>query len=255
LVAAGSYRRGAADSGDIDALVVAPTAAQARQAVAQALVDLGPYVLETLASGGVKWQGIVRLPNRPARRLDLHAVGADEAAFALLYFTGSRDFNVALRRRARARGMRLTERALFANDGRRVPAATEHEIFALLNARYVEPSDREAAAVRATRVPARAARTPANAMPAENRMWVREGNRWHLRSTWRLSPVPPWMCRRVDATEHDERRRLPGPAADAREMEAERRALGNPGGRSASAVRATEGLRSAAWSARLRDRT
>ena len=150
--------------------------------------------------------------------------------------------------------MRLTERALFANDDRRMHAATEHEIFALLNARYVEPADREGAAVRATRVPARAARTPANAMPEENRMWVREGTRWQLRSTWKLSPVPPWMCRRVDAPAHDERRRLPGPAADAREMEAERRALAAPGGRSANAVRATEGLRSASRSARLRKR-
>lgn len=254
VVAAGSYRRGVAESGDVDALVTAPTEAQARQAVAHALVQLGAYVVATLAHGAVKWQGIVRLPGRPARRLDLHAVGQDEAAFALLYFTGSREFNVALRRRARARGMRLTERALFANDGRRIHAATEAEVLALLNTRYVEPRDRDAAAVRATHVPARAATTPLNAMPAENRMWVREGNRWQLRSTWRLSPVPPWMCRRVDAPEHDERRRLPGAPTDAREMEAERRALASPGGRSARAVRATEGLRSAAWAARTRSK-
>ena len=254
VVAAGSYRRGAVESGDIDALVTAPTQAQARLAVTQGLAQLGNYVLATLASGEVKWQGIVRLPGRPARRLDLHAVGQDEAAFALLYFTGSREFNVALRRRARARGMRLTERALFANDGRRMHAASEHAILALLNTRYVEPRDRVAAAIVAARVPARAARTPPNAMPTENRMWVREGNRWQLRSTWRLSPVPPWMCRRVDAPAHDERRKLPRAPKDAREMAAEKRALAEPGGRSANAVRATQGLRSSAWSARSRKR-
>ena len=95
---------------------------------------------------------------------------------------------------------------------------------------------------------------PPNAMPTENRMWVREGNRWQLRSTWRLSPVPPWMCRRVDAPAHDERRKLPRAPKDAREMAAEKRALAEPGGRSANAVRATQGLRSSAWSARSRKR-
>jgi len=259
--AAGSFRRGRPLSGDIDVLVTAATAERASAAIRGAMAALAPYVLVNFTPGGVvKWQGIVRLgAGLPARRLDMHGVGADEEAFALMYFTGSREFNILLRQRARARGMRLTERGLFANDGRSLPAATETEVFAMLNTPFVAPNNREAAAAAlglgaaaAAAAPAGRAAFVANKMPRENRVWVRESGTWQLRSTWRLSPVPPWMCRRVSVPVVHAKRRLPGPRGDAVEMTKERNSIVEQDANRRWAVRSTEGLRSDARTARVR---
>ena len=261
--AAGSFRRGKPLSGDIDVLVTAATAERASAAIRGAMAALAPYVLVNFTPGGVvKWQGIVRLgAGLPARRLDMHGVGADEEAFALMYFTGSREFNILLRHRARARGMRLTERGLFANDGRSLPAATETEVFAMLNTPFVAPNNREAAAGAALgalglgadpAAPAGRAAFVANKMPRENRVWVRESGTWQLRSTWRLSPVPPWMCRRVSVPVVHAKRRLPGPRGDAVEMTNERNSIVEQEANRRWAVRSTEGLRSEARTARVR---
>ena len=259
--AAGSFRRGKPLSGDIDVLVTAATAERASAAIRGAMAALAPYVLVNFTPGGVvKWQGIVRLgAGLPARRLDMHGVGADEEAFALMYFTGSREFNIMLRHRAKARGMRLTERGLFANDGRSLPAATETEVFALLNTPFVAPNNREAAAgaalalgLGAAAAPAGRAAFVANKMPRENRVWVRESGTWQLRSTWRLSPVPPWMCRRVSVPVVHAKRRLPGPRGDAVEMTNERNSIVEQEANRRWAVRSTEGLRSEARTARVR---
>lgn len=151
----GSYRRGAADSGDIDVLLTLPatTTAAERKRLFTALCDhvlADGYVTDTLAKGDKKFLGYCRIgapgaARAHARRLDLLMTPKEEYAYALLYFTGSDRFNVAMRQKALALGYTLNEHTLTpTRDG--VPAVppmeTEQDIFRFLEMTYVAPPQR-----------------------------------------------------------------------------------------------------------------
>jgi DNA polymerase beta len=136
----GSYRRGAATSGDIDVIVRADSdEAAVLKKIVGALVDTG-YIVDTLAHGAKKYMGVARLgPEGAARRIDIMVTSATEFPFAIFYFTGSDQFNVAVRKRAVDRGYSLNEHGF-------TPAianiAEEKDIFRALSMRYVEPANR-----------------------------------------------------------------------------------------------------------------
>jgi DNA polymerase (family X) len=75
-------------------------------------------------------------------QVDLRIV--DEASFgaALLYFTGSKDHTIALRRIAQAKDLKLNEYGLF-RDEKPIASATEKEMYEVLGLRYIEPEIRE----------------------------------------------------------------------------------------------------------------
>jgi DNA polymerase/3'-5' exonuclease PolX len=104
------------------------------------------YIEGKLAGGGKKWMGYVRLsPALPARRLDLLLTPPGEFAYALLYFTGSAKFNVALRRYCLELGYSLNEHTLTpvtASKPEPPVMKTERDIFRWLGLVYVKPSDR-----------------------------------------------------------------------------------------------------------------
>ena len=153
-VIAGSYRRGARDSGDIDVLItttkdtkMAP--AQIIKAIADAMTK-AKYIADTLALGDKKCMAVCRLPRyRTFRRLDLMITKPTEFPFAVLYFTGSANFNVAMRNWALARGLSLSEYGLKdVKTGEFVACHFEEEedIFRYIDMRYVAPVDRKGAA-------------------------------------------------------------------------------------------------------------
>lgn len=149
----GSYRREAASSGDIDMLV--SYAGEMRDADAQKLfgefvaaLTASGYIVGRLAGGAKKWMGYVRLPAAdgtllPARRLDLLLTQPAEFAYALLYFTGSGDFNVAFRRHCLTLGYSLNEHTLTpltADKPPPPPMKTERDIFRWAGLKFVRPS-------------------------------------------------------------------------------------------------------------------
>jgi hypothetical protein len=68
------------------------------------------YIIETLASGKNKFMGICKLsPDLPARRIDILVADKSYYYFALLYFTGSYNFNIYMRRKAIKKGLSLSE--------------------------------------------------------------------------------------------------------------------------------------------------
>ncbi len=79
---------------------------------------------------------------RTGLQVDLRIV--DEASFgaALLYFTGSKDHTIALRRIAQAKELKLNEYGVYNND-KIIASATEKEIYEALGLRYIEPEIRE----------------------------------------------------------------------------------------------------------------
>ena len=151
----GSYRREASSSGDIDMLVSyagSMTDKDAQKLFATFVSELtrGGYVVARLAGGAKKWMGYVQLAGAdgtllPARRLDLLLTQPAEFAYALLYFTGSGDFNVAFRRHCLSLGYSLNEHTLTpltADKPPPPPMKTERDIFRWAGLKFVRPSER-----------------------------------------------------------------------------------------------------------------
>lgn len=145
--AAGSLRRGMETVGDLDFIV----AADARDAAA--ITDwfcAQPDVKEATARGETK--ASVRFAS--GLQADLRIVPPEQFAFALHHFTGSKDHNVAMRQRALARGLSLSEWGLVpdagegtakekAERGLSLRAETEADLFAHLGLAFVPPELRE----------------------------------------------------------------------------------------------------------------
>jgi DNA polymerase (family 10) len=118
----GSVRRFSDTVGDID-IVVATTAPSA---VSEFVVGL-PEVSEVIGSGGTKTSFLTR----EGMQVDVRTVEPDQLGSALLYFTGSKAHNIALRQRALDRGWLLSEYGLF--EGETVIASkTEADIYQAL---------------------------------------------------------------------------------------------------------------------------
>jgi DNA polymerase/3'-5' exonuclease PolX len=146
----GSFRREAANSGDIDVLIRVPFNVDAKAAKAnlelyvKMLQGFG-YIEEILALGEHKCMAISRMYKGKARRLDLLMTPDEEYAYAILYFTGSDRFNVAFRQYALDKGYTLNEHTLTPIKAG-VPTVpymkTEKDIFKFLGLRYIDPSKR-----------------------------------------------------------------------------------------------------------------
>jgi DNA polymerase (family 10) len=97
-----------------------------------------PLADDVLLSGSTKTS--IRM--RQGMQVDVRVVEPDQLGAALVYFTGSKAHNIALRQRAIDRGWLLNEYGLF--DGDRVVAAkTEAEVYAALGTSFIPPPLRE----------------------------------------------------------------------------------------------------------------
>jgi DNA polymerase beta len=143
----GSYRRGAASSGDIDVLLKASTKQSSKAFTTMVENIKATYpIVEILALGPKKCMAIIKLtPTAPARRLDLLLTPAAEYPYALFYFTGSDKFNVAVRSHALELGYSLNEHTLsIVEQSMPVPplVETEQDIFSFLGLKYIPPTER-----------------------------------------------------------------------------------------------------------------
>lgn len=133
LTVAGSVRRRRETAGDGDILAIADDA----PGLMQALVD-DPAVAEVIAHGRTK--SSVRLES--GFQVDLRVVAAESFGAALHYFTGSKAHNVAVRRRAVDRGLKINEYGVFRGE-EHIAGADEAEIYALFDWPEIPPELRE----------------------------------------------------------------------------------------------------------------
>ncbi len=133
VVLAGSYRRRRDTVGDLDILVTSQHAA----AVGDKLVGY-ENVAEVLAHGSTRTTVMLR----SGIQVDVRAVAEESYGAALLYFTGSKAHNIALRGIANARKWKLNEYGLFSGK-RRIAGATEEEVYRKLGLAYIPPEMRE----------------------------------------------------------------------------------------------------------------
>jgi DNA polymerase/3'-5' exonuclease PolX len=147
----GSFRRGAKDSGDIDVLMRLPdkydtvVATELFAKYCTELQNMG-YITDILALGPKKCMGVCRLENGKARRIDLLLTPTHEYAFALLYFTGSDKYNVAMRKHALEKGYTMNEHGMkpIKENVPEVPVMKEErDIFNFLEYPYSSPSQRD----------------------------------------------------------------------------------------------------------------
>lgn len=136
---AGSYRRGAPESGDIDLLVKQDMLEDGDVLHLSDVKNvLQPYIVADLTNtNGDKYMGVIQLEDCPARRLDIRLIKPESYYYALLYFTGSKELNITMRNRAIELGLTLNEYGL---NG--LQAHSEEEIFKHLGMEYIPPNMR-----------------------------------------------------------------------------------------------------------------
>jgi DNA polymerase (family 10) len=130
---AGSCRRCQETCGDLDVLAISDDSAAAMDRLAA-----NPLVEKVLARGETKQR--VRL--HTGIELDLRVVPAESYGAAMQYFTGSKEHNIVIRRRAIERGLKLNEYGLFRGD-EYVAGATEEEVYAAVGLPWIPPELRE----------------------------------------------------------------------------------------------------------------
>jgi DNA polymerase (family 10) len=139
---AGSLRRGKETVGDLDLLVTMRPGHDKQKDVnaVAAHILMYPASQRELAHGENK----VSMLLESGMQVDVRLLDKESFGAALLYFTGSKEHNVALRGRANDMGWTLNEYALTTLKGGKVGACrTEEEIYAKLKLDYIEPELRE----------------------------------------------------------------------------------------------------------------
>ncbi|MCE2693836.1 MAG: DNA polymerase/3'-5' exonuclease PolX [Verrucomicrobiaceae bacterium] len=135
----GSFRRGKETVHDLDFLV----STKQPEKVIEYFVTL-PQVVDVIAQGATK----ASIHATHGIQCDLRAVASKEFPFALMYFTGSKEHNVAIRQRALNRGWSLNEYAFtevpdHADAPVIPPVHDEADIYRALDLDFIEPELRE----------------------------------------------------------------------------------------------------------------
>ncbi len=131
--AAGSLRRRKETVGDLDVLATADNATAAMDALAAHRL-----VAQVLARGDTKQR--VRL--RSGLELDLRVVPEESYGAAMQYFTGSKEHNIVVRRRAQERGLKINEYGVFQGETS-IAGRTEEEVYAAVGLPWIPPELRE----------------------------------------------------------------------------------------------------------------
>ncbi len=159
----GSYRRGAADCGDVDFIITKPECSidSLRSVIFETFIPRlkeDDYVKVALATSskmdGNKWHGAAAIPGTLVwRRIDFLLVPWEEMGAALIYFTGNDIFNRSIRLLASKKGMRLNQHGLWRDvirgknreritQGSLVESKSERRIFEVLGVPWRPPEHR-----------------------------------------------------------------------------------------------------------------
>lgn len=133
VVVAGSYRRRKETVGDLDILVSAAKSDK----VMQAFVSYDE-VRDVLAKGTTRSTVLLR----SGLQVDLRVVGKESFGAALYYFTGSKAHNIAVRRRAQQRKLKINEYGVYKGD-KQIAGATEESVFKSIGLPWIPPELRE----------------------------------------------------------------------------------------------------------------
>ena len=154
----GSYRRKAESSGDIDILLTTSDIAEGKKLMTSFVKEL----LKTdnlssdlvFSSGTTKFMGLGKIENY-YRHIDIFYYSEKEYPFAILFATGSGQFNIEMRADAIKKGYSLSEKELIYRNGTKITSEEyiekigkeypleEKDIFNFLKLKYIEPKNRQ----------------------------------------------------------------------------------------------------------------
>ena len=148
----GSYRRKNETSGDIDILISHPKYIDENKEynflndILKNLRKLDLIVDDLTKNGIKKFMGICKVkPYNIARHIDILFVDYNSYYSSILYFTGSKNFNVYLRQKLLQKNMSLNEYCLKDLENNNIIYLTsEKEIFKIADIKYLEPHERNA---------------------------------------------------------------------------------------------------------------
>ncbi len=131
---AGSLRRKKETIGDIDILITSKNPGKVMDFFTK-MDDIEDVLAKGPTKASVRLEGI---------QADLRVLPEKTYGAALLYFTGSKQHNIALRKIAIKKGMKLSEYGLFNKKTNKLLAGkTEEECYKKLGLKYIEPEIRE----------------------------------------------------------------------------------------------------------------
>ncbi len=130
---AGSYRRRRDTVGDLDILVTCRHCPD----VVERFVGF-PEIDEVIARGSTR--ASVRL--RSGLQIDLRAVEEKSYGAALFYFTGSKSHNIAVRRIAQQKGLKVNEYGVFRGE-KSIAGRTEKDVYKAVGLPWIPPELRE----------------------------------------------------------------------------------------------------------------
>ncbi|MFQ5330354.1 MAG: DNA polymerase/3'-5' exonuclease PolX [Thermodesulfobacteriota bacterium] len=140
---AGSLSRWRESIGDIDILITCDDGLSEREGGGEEVmgrITAYPEVVDILASGDTKASVVLR----SGIQVDLRLLDRKSFGAALLYFTGSKGHNIALRERAKRMGLKVNEYGVFREgDGSRVAGESEGELYRAIGLPWIPPELRE----------------------------------------------------------------------------------------------------------------
>jgi DNA polymerase (family 10) len=133
VVIAGSFRRMRETVGDLDVLATAQPSVKVMERFVRY-----EEVREVLSQGDTRGSVVLK----SGLQVDLRVVAPDSFGAALHYFTGSKAHNIAIRRLAQAKKLKVNEYGVF-RGARRIAGDTEQSVYACVGLPYIEPELRE----------------------------------------------------------------------------------------------------------------
>lgn len=173
----GSYRRGCPDSGDIDILIAHKNLKTKKDVneekimlefdinvdgvsgkeknvkfsgsyfrVIINILKTSGFIVNDFDEGDTKFMGMCTIDGINLRRLDIRFLPMNSWGSALMHTTGSKNFNIEIRKVCNSMGYTLSEDGLFKFKnkvkGECVPLESEEEIFEFLGLEYLSPTER-----------------------------------------------------------------------------------------------------------------
>jgi DNA polymerase (family 10) len=133
VIVAGSYRRRKETVGDLDILATSEEGAKAIERFVEY-----EDVEEVISEGETRSTVVLR----SGMQVDLRVVPRDSYGAALLYFTGSKSHNIALRNMALEQDLKINEYGVFKGEDQ-IAGETEEEIYGVFDLSYIPPELRE----------------------------------------------------------------------------------------------------------------
>jgi len=147
----GSYRRLKDTSGDVDFIIIHQDYKTNEDKLKINYLDVvikklieDKFIIDSLTRTDVrtKYMGIFKWKNSMPRRIDIRIFPLESYYSAILYFTGSKDFNRQMRLNAISYDYTLNEYGLYDENKKMFKVNSEKEIFDILGIEYITPDKR-----------------------------------------------------------------------------------------------------------------